>query len=422
MTRCFLLFAVLLAAGCTPKPDNEPPKLVSINIIDRDGLSETISNPDRLEKFAATDFTGCQPYQKVLRVYARDEKNAVVAHVTSYHPNGQIKQYLEVSNGRAFGIYREWYPTGILKVEAHVIGGQPDITTAAEKSWLFDGTSKAWDENGNLIAEIPYAKGVLQGTALYYHPNGQLWKKIPFSQGELNGTQELFTEEGALLQTVNYVVSQKEGPAYRYWEPNKLASQENYAEGRLITGLYYNSKGELISSIDDGRGFRSLFGKDGIAELQEFRAGIMQGQVKVFSRNNHLLRLYHVKNGARHGDETEYYDFFAEGKQQPKILIPWFDGRIQGVAKTWYDNGMQESQREMSNNVKMGLSSAWYRDGSLMLIEEYDTNKLVRGEYYKKGEKTPASFIASGKGIATLFDAEGHFLRRVTYLNGVPND
>lgn len=385
-------------------------------------MSETISNPDRLQKYEEVDFTASQPYQKVLRVYERDENNTVKAHVTSYHPNGQLRQCLDICNGRAYGMYREMYPTGVLKVEANVIGGQPDINTAAEKSWLFEGISKAWDEEGHLIAEIPYSKGVLQGTALYYHPNGKLWKKIPFNQNELMGTMEVYTEDGALLQTIHYVVSQKDGPSLRFWGLDKLASQETYADGKLITGFYYNSNGQLISSIDDGQGFRALFGKDGVAELQEFRNGILQGEIKIFNRNNRLMRLYHVQKGVKHGDEIEYYDFLIAGKPQSKLLIPWFEGKIQGTAKTWYENSVQESQREMSNNAKNGLSMAWYKDGNLMLIEEYDNNKLVRGEYFKKGEKMAVSLIAAGQGVATIFDSEGHFTRRISYHNGSPNE
>ena len=74
----------------------------------------------------------------------------------------------------------------------------------------------------------------------------------------------------------------------------------------------------------------------------------------------------------------------------------------------------------MSNNKRNGHSSAWFRDGSLMLIEEYHQDRLLKGEYYSKGEKHPITTIDEGKGTATLFDAEGAFVRWVDYLNGKP--
>ena len=74
----------------------------------------------------------------------------------------------------------------------------------------------------------------------------------------------------------------------------------------------------------------------------------------------------------------------------------------------------------MSNNKKNGHSTAWYRDGSLMMIEEYEQDKLVRGEYYGRGEKFPVSMVVDGKGIVTRFDADGTFIQRVTYKLGKP--
>jgi len=417
------LFLLFCLAGCMSTQYVYEPSLASINIIDRDGMSETFSNADRLAKFENVDFLSSQPYQKVLRVYSRNDEGAVLAYLTSYHPNGQVKQYLEIANGRAFGLYREWFANGTLKVEAHVIGGMPDITTAAEKSWLFEGIAQAWDENGHLEAEIPYCKGILHGTALYYHPNGAIWKRVALEKNELQGTSEIFLEDGTLLETLQYVVGQREGPSIRYWGKDKIASQEMFSEGKLITGIYYNSNGEPISNIDDGGGFRAIFGKDSVAELQEFKRGLPEGSVRVFGARGRLVRVYKVKNGLKHGEEIEYFDRPVAGRElQPRLTINWYEGRIQGIVKTWYDNGIQESQREWSNNVKNGVATGWYSDGNLMLIEEYDHGKLMRGQYLKRGDKTPQTSISDGKGMATLYDADGNFVRRVIYINGVPVD
>ena len=146
--------------------------LTSINIIDRNGLNETITNKDRLEQYERTNFLCPQPYQKVLRVYKRDCQGNSISYVTTYYENGQPKQYLEAVNNRAFGLYQEWHENGILKLEATIIGGIADLTPCAEKSWQFDGCAQAWDENGNLQTEISYDKGQLEGESLYYHPNG----------------------------------------------------------------------------------------------------------------------------------------------------------------------------------------------------------------------------------------------------------
>jgi len=124
-----------------------------------------------------------------------------------------------------------------------------------------------------------------------------------------------------------------------------------------------------------------------------------------------------VKKDVKNGEEVIYYQTVAN---QPKLSVNWLDSNIHGLVKTWYENGMQESQREMTRNVKNGLLTGWYKDGNLMLIEEYDMGKLIKGKYYRMGDKNPVSKVIGGRGLATLFDGDGNFLRKINYSNGAP--
>jgi antitoxin component YwqK of YwqJK toxin-antitoxin module len=425
VTKYFSLIAccLIILSGCsadkTP-PDNSH-KLSSVNIIDRNGITETITNNERLKKFEAVDFCSSQPYQKVLRVYGSDPQNNIKAVVTSYHPNGQLKQYLDVVNNRAFGFYREYFADGQLQLEANVIGGVADLSTAAENTWLYDGISKAWNEKGQLIAEILYCKGELEGMSTYYHANGTVWKKIPFHKNLISGIMEVYLENGQLLQTTEYTIGEKTGASIRYWPDQNISSNEMYKNGLLASGQYFDTSGQLVAEVEDGEGFRAVFGKDYVSEIQEIHEGVLEGEIRIFDKNGKLLRYYNVHNNLKHGELVEYWDKKTlSDKAVPKMAITYYEGKIQGHARTWYDNGVQESQREMSSNARNGLSTAWYRDGSLMLIEEYDHDKIKRGEYYKRGEKTPISEISQGNGTATLFDSEGHYIRKITYQNGRP--
>ncbi|MCB1136152.1 MAG: hypothetical protein KDK78_07790, partial [Chlamydiia bacterium] len=71
-------------------------------------------------------------------------------------------------------------------------------------------------------------------------------------------------------------------------------------------------------------------------------------------------------------------------------------------------------------NKKQGMCTAWYEDGSLMFVEEYDKDRLIQGKYLRPGEHTPISRVAEGSGIATLFDADGKFIRKICYEDGEP--
>lgn len=414
------LFVIVLCTGCGYNRNNDGPCLSSVSIVDRNGLSETIGNAERLKKYEDTDFLSNQPYKKVLRVYDRDCEGAIAAYVSSYHENGQPKQYLEIVNARAFGKYQEWYQNGVLKLDSNVIGGTADLSSGAELTWLFEGLNKAWAEDGHLLAEIMYSKGELEGMSTYYHPNGKIWKEIPYHKNQMEGTAKIYLENGTLLQEIIYCRGNKNGKSIRYWCEGKVAAQEECQNGLLTIGKYFDQDGKVLSEINEGNGYRVLFGKETMVEMHEYKGGQLSGQIKVFNKTGGLARLYHVKNELKHGDEIEYYPSQNTANLKPKISIHWHEGKIHGIVKTWYENNALESQREMVNNKKNGLLTGWYSDGNLMLIEEYDRDKLVRGEYFKRGERYPVSNVIAGKGIATLFDADGNFLHKVNYHPGQP--
>jgi len=418
----FLIFFIALGlAGCAQKQPIHK-QITSINIIDRNGLSETISSKDRLEAYQNTDFLQCQPYQKVLRVYGRAPDGSIRSCITSYHPNGQLRQCLEAINGRACGDYREWHSNGVLKLDVKVIGGIADINTAAEESWLFEGISRAWDEEGRLLVEMTYTKGELEGVATYYYPSGLIWKAIPYLHNQLHGTMTVFFESGAIQQCTDFCKGLKEGSSKRFWKDKKIAADEFFHEGRLQEGVYFSQAGIQIAEVHQERGWRAVFNEEGSYQLQEYHKGIQEGCVKTFDKNQRLLRSYFIKDGVKNGEELVYSEkiCIAEDLSHPRpiLSVPWLKGSIQGLVKTWYDNGKLESQREISMNKKNGLCTAWYKSGGLMLLEEYHQDSLVSGEYFRKDDSFPISKVVKGKGVATLFDPEGRFLRKVHYRNG----
>lgn len=422
---CLVALAVMIPQACAPKKDScyieyvPSSTLASVNIIDRNGVSETISSKERLKKYQEVDWLSPQPFEKVLRVYTRDSIGDIHAYVTSYYENGLPKQYLEVVNARAKGSYREWHENGVKKLEATVIGGEADLTAEAQKTWLFDGESKVWDDCGNPEACFCYANGTLEGNSLYFHKNGAVWKSVPFYQGMIQGLFVIYLDNGDVFQTTEFQLGKKSGSSLRYWTCGNLSTEERFCDDELLSARYWNKKGDLICEVVEGCGTRAVFGKEAVIEYQEIKRGVIDGEIQSFGSNGELVRLWHVSNGLKHGEETEYYPVnYCREQLKPQITINWWEGKIQGLTKTWYPNGVQESQREMSGNKKNGFLTAWYQDGTIMLMEEYDQDKLLRGEYYKKGDRIPVSEVKNGTGTATLYDNEGHLIHRVNYVKG----
>lgn len=347
MKRLLLLFS-LIAFGCHYSQSSEEDPIVAIQIQDRNGLTETISSPDRLVVYNGINFFDSQPYKKVLRVYKKDGKNH--SKITTYHPNGAVWQYLEAQEMRANGAYREWFQNGLLKIEAFLVGGPADLSPGAQQDWLFEGLSQVWDEQGNLVAKIPYKNGVLEGISLYFYPNGQIEREVPFHQNLLHGIGLEFYPDGKLKSKISYEAGMKNGSSLGFFSENQPAWVEDHAEGLIRSASYYTPNGELIASVENGGGRQALYENNLLAYLVEIRKGRPEGRIEKYAPNGEVLSFFFLKNGNKQGEEVEFYlsseRTDSETTRLPKISLNWHENEIHGVVKTWYNNGQMQSQRE----------------------------------------------------------------------------
>jgi len=422
MKRYFFLLLPLIFASCAHRATGEgPDRITTLQIIDRNGFNETITNPDRIKAYQKNDFLAPQPYQKVVRVYQRSEEGSVPSMITSYHENGSLWQVLEVVSGRAAGTYYEYFPSGVLHIEANVIEGIGDITESAQETWVFDGENNVYDENGACIASILYDKGEQSGEARYFYPSGVIKRRIPYVHDRAHGTLLTYNEEGELIGENHYTKGVLDGKTKFLGDSATPPYEELYQEGLLVAGTYTNMAGEVVSQVVDGNGEMAYFDKGVLKSLNTYKDGIEEGLVSLFAKDGQLSSTYHVKDERKHGEEIVYYTSkrkTLKAEPKAKLSIEWYEDAIHGMVKTWYENGVQESQREMQNNQKHGMAFGWYLDGTLMLVEEYEDDKLIKGSYMKRGESLPVSKVEEGNGVATLFDKDGTFLRRVKYESG----
>ncbi len=415
--RKYLFLAVVLA-GCATRTQN-PNELSSIQILDRNGFSETISAKERLGIYDKADFLNPQPYQKVVRVFGKASQGKTSSKITTYHSNGGPWQYLEVENGRAHGKFYEWHPNGQKKIDAFVIEGTPDVNAVAQLTWVFDGDSLVFDEEGHLVAKIHYEKGLLEGMTRHFHPSGALFKEIPHVKDQIHGLVQVFDPLGNCTEKIDFFEGEKHGSCVAFWNLSQPKYTETYEKGLLLEGEYFNRAGEKIAHVEKGEGTQAVFDDNHLVYLIECHAGVIDGTIDTFNAAGHLVSRCTVKDEMKNGDEWEYYTS-CHSPGDKKLYLQWKNDTLQGMVKTWYENGVIESQREIHNNKKHGQSFAWYLDGELMLVEEYEDDAIVKGLYYKKWEKKPISKIENGKGTATLFDRDGKFLKKVNYEKGIP--
>ena len=411
----FLLFLCIPFVGCVSR--HQHASLTSIQIFDRNGFKQTITSPDRLKMHQRIDFSKPQPYTKVVRIYSCDKDGKTPSRLTTYHPNGGIWEYLEVVNGRANGIYREWHPNGNLHLQLTVIEGLGELSSEAQMSWVFDGTCLVWDEQGSLKAKFNYEKGLMQGVALYYFPSGQLEQQISYEKGEIDGDALIYSSKGELIGKRTFVRGKQQGIAMFKGDSSCPPYTELYREGLLIEGSYYDFLGKIASRIEGGFGEKATFLEGHLYKLEECRSGILEGEIKIFDKQGFLANSFFLKGGKKQGEEWVYYPALDK---KAKLCINWVDDKIHGLSRTWFLSGKLESEREMYENQKHGVASAWYADGTLRLVEEYQKDQLVSGKYFQRGSSEPFSSVEKGKGSATLYDSEGLFLRKICYENGHP--
>lgn len=417
----FLIVLALLFLSCQKNKSDQKDAIAMIQIIDRNGTNETISSPDRVKKLQNSDFLEPQPYEKVVRIYKKNEEGKTTAKLTTYHENGQIWQYLETVGGRAKGIYKEWYPNGNLRMSCEVIEGLGDLNPGAEATWIFHKKNTVYAEDGTLLAEIFYEKGELEGDSIYYHPDGTVAKVIPYHHDKIEGALLTYNREGELIGKIPYLHGKKQGDAFFKGDAYIPKREESYEKGYLISGKYWDFNGDLISEIIDGSGMRPVFEEGVLKREYQYKEGEPEGLVRTYRDNGTLESEYHIVGGQKQGEEKCFYEK-RKASEDPLVmlLLHWKDDEIHGIVRTWYSNGNLESEKEMAHNKKQGMLLAWYLDGSLMMVEEYEQDSLVTGKYFKKGEDIPTTKVIGGNGIATIFDPEGNFVRKIEYRKGWP--
>ena len=414
----FLLFCCCFTSCGIQNKAETKPQIVHMQIVDRNGFNETISAKDRLNQYENANFLDPQPYKKVIRVYKKNQEGKTASALTSYHDSGGIFQYLETVNGRAHGTYKEWFPSGKIKLEARVVEGIGDLSLECINTWVFDGQAIIYNDSGAKEAEFFYEKGALTKEGKIFYPSGQLKKITPYEKNLEEGLQIEYSKEGQVIAKTQFSKGNKHGLLEFFGTETRPAFNEEYDNNRLISAFYHDGQGNVISSVWQGQGTKSVFSDQGLSMQIEIANGLEEGRVKEFFPTTCQLKTeYTIKDGQKHGEEILYYS-----KSCPKMLITWQEGKMQGKVKTWYPHGQLESEREFYNNKKNGPSSAFYSNGQLMLLEEYENDRLIQGYYWKKGDLHEVSSIDQGNGVATLYDSEGIFLKKIFYKKGEPVD
>lgn len=176
-----------------------------------------------------------------------------------YYVDGAIRSKGDYKSGNKYGKWNYYFPSGAKEQEGFY-----------DKNGEFTGKWQWYYENGNLLREEEFIRGLEDGVLVEYNEDGKVLTKGEYLEGEREG--EWYYGLNDHSETGKYLYGERNG----YWEfkhPNgKTAFEGTYESGNPHgTHKYYNDQGVLIREeaysygIKDGKW--RWFNEDGVEYL-----------------------------------------------------------------------------------------------------------------------------------------------------------
>lgn len=252
-----------------------------------------------------------------------------------------------------------------------------------EEVYRFDCLVEERDyENGKIQSEVIEVQNnnSTEYIRKYYYADGTLESIVPYVNHEIHGVVEIYDNDGRLSRKTIY----REGRAI---------SQRTYFEnGNLFfeTPSFYDEYG--LCEKGSGNGEEKVYYENGqLRSVVEHKDRKMEGEQKIYGLNGNLYRVIHYKKGIREGVFERYNSF---GGLRVSFLFE--NGEKNGVATSYRrydwdeleaDNGYKASEVPYKNGKIDGIVKTYYSDESIKseILFENGEKKSVRK--YKKGEK-----------------------------------
>ena len=298
-----------------------------------------------------------------------------------------------------------------------------------------------WDNEGNLLETKNYDYGILSGSYVKYHIRGH-----KLSEGTVDGLDEygnmikdgkwfIWTDDGLLLEEVHFSKGLKDGIT-KYYSPNGKQS---------ATILYYQGhpwNGEWINWYQDGS--KKEFGNyvDG-DKTGAWKGWYENGQKKyVIHYQNSLKHGIYTEwseDGRLTKDITYDYDipiseylvdYYGSGYTE----INRRNGELSGSWIKWYSNGKKNEEGIYKNGEKGGSWNGWYENGQKKYSGRYVKGELdgqyiemdINGDIIKEIDYTngkialESHILRNNKSIIEFQKKNGDLngLWKETYKNG----
>lgn len=135
--------------------------------------------------------------------------------ISENYPNGKPKLWKNVINGKANGLWLEWYANGELRYRAY---------------WKDSKGHGKWEyfySDGTLRSVSVYQNDIPIGLSRTYHPNGQLASETTYVDGKKNGIVYTYDTQGTLISSQLYADNEAVLNKPILFEVGKIATAEH---------------------------------------------------------------------------------------------------------------------------------------------------------------------------------------------------
>ena len=218
-------------------------------------------------------------------------------------------------NNRKNGVWKTYYPNGVLKSEITYVNNRPN------------GYARIYYKNGKL-SEEGYWKGTKWvGQYNYYYENGNKAYEWTFNeQGKRSGKQKYYYESGKLRIEGEWQDGKENGVIKEYFEDGSIKSEKLFADGSFNAGSskFYAQKKVTVEDIPDDTNATVSHKHTTGAEQTSYELFNGNGYHKFYNAHKQVVREGEFRNGRLINGKRYYYT--SEGKLIKTVIYE--NGRI----------------------------------------------------------------------------------------------
>jgi antitoxin component YwqK of YwqJK toxin-antitoxin module len=181
----------------------------------------------------------------------------------------------------------------------------------------------------------------------------------------------------------------KETGTFKYFNDDAkstlMATRVFNADGSCYTTFFDENgkkvnEGKEVNKQREGEWKMYFKGKDMVLQLENYKAGKLDGLTKLYYDNGKVSEEINYKDGVRNGS---YKKYTPAGKLEEDSVYK--DGKLNGPATFYDDNGVLAAKGQYTGNIKSG-KWLYYKNGKVEKTVDESNNKVQLQHHEHKSE------------------------------------